>query len=507
MALKLLFPLFCTIGLVLSESKGSEAAASSESRKGSSKSKSTESAEAGSVEQQCVACPKVTDYGPQITSLDSKLQGIVDDLDLPAVKGYGTAIGSVQAELAQLDAKLKTFQKEQVADQRVLKLEDSVQSLQSSLSAVEKARASTSADAASSSAAVKEQIASLQKQLDAELKAHGERVEAVAKLSADSTDNAPSTESVDALESKVAALSKKVGRFEKTHKEMRIKLKTLEKLIAEQNHKIRAVHESTIGAIASRWFEAALDGVANVGEATMEMVQSAVKRAQEIEWRQHFEHYSAKTVERATEIGQSVTAKVQEVDWKGYYEATVRAMGQYAQRVVDGVQAIDWEGYWRSLTDPGTYSHVVQWLQSIWAVVDDWWMNGAQPTIARQVTEVSVQVRVMTADAMESVHSHLLYREMVAQLMPYLEMAGVPVDYCGYIVDGLLVLFVISGMWVLTMVLGLLCDCCCPIKRIADAKPKEKAQPKGKGAKSVGNGIKGQQMKGNERKGKRRATH
>ena len=244
--------------------------------------------------------------------------------------------------IVMLCQKLKTFQNEQAADQRVSTLADSVESLQKSVADVEKAHLSKSTDVDSSTAAMEQQIASLRKLLETEMKAHGERVDALAQQS-ESGDDAPSTE---ALEARIAALEKKVGRFEKTHKEMKIGLKAVEKLIAEQTKSIRAVHESTIGAIADRWFRAALDFVADVGEVTVAMVQSAVDQVQAIEWRQHFDHYSAKTVETATTVGLSVAATVQSVDWKGH---------------------------WETVTDPKTYANVLEWFQEVWAYCDLWW--------------------------------------------------------------------------------------------------------------------------------------
>ena len=49
-------------------------------------------------------------------------------------------------------------------------------------------------------------------------------------------------------------------------------------------------------------------------------------------------------------------------------------------------------------------------------------MNGIQPTMIRQVDYLTVTVRVAAQDAREFVTGHMLYREMVTQLMPYLEM-------------------------------------------------------------------------------------
>lgn len=74
--------------------------------------------------------------------------------------------------------------------------------------------------------------------------------------------------------------------------------------------------------------------------------------------------------------------------------------------------------------------------------------------------------------------------------------AGIPSAYCGNVVDALLVLFTLSGLWTLKMVLGLFCDCCCPLKQIES--PKEQSEQ------SLGNGIKAKSVKDKRgRKGKK----
>jgi len=303
----------------------------------------------------------------------------------------------------------------------------------------------------------------------------------------ESSDGAKS-KSIEALESKLSAIEKKVDRMEKKHKEMKISIKAVDKLIAEQNNKIKAVHESTIGAIASRFYANTLDTVANLGEMMMTKMQNMVEKVQEIEWKKHGET----AMEKATEFGNSVVAKVQEVDWKGHYETAVAVVMQYSEWLVQKVQSIDWEGHYKTLTDPKTYQSVVEWFQSAWAYVDNWWMYGVQPNLARQFGELSVNAQVMMQDAMDFVHSHMLYKEMVTQLTPYMEMANIPIEYTSYVVDGLLVVFVISGLWTLTMILGMFCDCLCPLKakKVGDSPIKPKAASKGKNdAKTVGNGM------------------
>jgi len=390
-----------------------------------------------------------------------------------------------------------TFQNEQAADDSVSKLTKSMESLEATLTSVDKAQQTSSSDTSASIASLEGKILSLQKQLESELKAHGQKVDDALLKKSDSSDDAKS-KSIEALESKLSAIEKKVDRMEKKHKEMKISIKAVDKLIAEQNNKIKAVRESTIGAIASRFYTNALDTVSNLGEIATTKMQDLVKRVQEIDWKKHGE--TAK--EKATEFGNSVMAKVQEVDWKGHYENAVAVIQQYTEWILQKVQSIDWEGHYKTLTDPRTYQSLVDGIQSAWAYVDNWWMNGVQPTLARQIGELSVNAQVMMQDAMDFVHSHMLYKEMLTQLTPYMEMANVPTEYSSYVVDGLLVIFVISGLSTLTMILGLFCDCLCPLKthKVVDSPSKSKVSPKGKtNAKSAGNGIHSKGKKGSKR--------
>jgi len=268
--------------------------------------------------------------------------------------------------------------------------------------------------------------------------------------------------------------------------------------IAEQNKKIKAIQESTIGAMASRFYVNTLDTVANIGDITVKKTQLMVETVKEIDWKKHGET----AMEKTTEFGNTVVAKIQEVDWKGHYESAVAL-----------VMSIDWEGYYKTLTDPRTYQGVVQWAQAWWAYLDDWWMNGVQPTLVSQFGELSVNARVMTQDAMNYLHSHMVYKEMVTQLTPYMEMANIPLEYTSYLVDGLLVIFVICGLWTLTMILGLICDCLCPLKasKVVDSPNKAKAPAmplKAKtNTKSLGNGINAKGKKGSKTKRGRSGTH
>lgn len=404
-------------------------------------------------EQQCTACAEMTDYGPQISALETRLQTMTDNLDLPVINGYGTSIGDIQEGLTRLNTveelgyisilndplhilwcfpfctlwivllpqKLETFQNEQAADQRVSTLIKSVESLEKSLSELGSQIESVeqSKEGGTSTAVLKEEIVALQAQMDKELASHSAKVDALSKENANSKATARNTEG---LESKMTALEKKVSRFEKAHKEMKIKIKAVEKLIAEQNQKIKAVHESTIGAMASRLSTQAMDWMSNLGERMALWMQNMVEKAQEIEWKKHFEYYTSKSVEIATEVGNTAVAKVQEVDWKGHLESAQRTVVFYGQKCMETVQSIDWEGHWNTMTDARTYESALQWLQGMWAFCDEWWMNGVQPTIARQAKDLWLQLDVMTREGLDFVHSHVIYQKMVTQLVPYMEM-------------------------------------------------------------------------------------
>jgi len=451
-------------------------------------------------------CAEGTDYGPRIATLDTQMQSLLDSLNLQQIEGYGVEILTVKEAMGRLSAKLETFLIEQSANERtadltVSALAESVKSLRESVDAVDKAHqstAETAKDASTSHQAMAQRVVSLEGRLEQQIEAHSQKldaVHAVAKSASSVAKSASSDKGTKALERQIAALETKVLRFERQSKKINDRLAAVETNIAEQNKKIERVHDSTAGAIAHRLLRKTLDSVADVGEITVSVAQSVVDRARAIDWRAHSEHFQATAAEIAQhglavakQNGARLTAKVQEVDWKGYYEAAVAAMVHYGDCLAKKVQDIDWMAYYRAVTDPAVYASIVDGLRGMWRFVDNWWMNAAQPTIARQWTTLSAQTTIMAQDAVEFIHSHLLYRAMVRQLTPYLKMANVPVEYSGFAVDGLLVVFVFSGLWTLTMIMGMCCDCCCPMKRTeTDSKPIAPATAKT--AKSLGNGV------------------
>merc|ERR1712204_13502 len=75
---------------------------------------------------------------------------------------------------------------------------------------------------------------------------------------------------------------------------------------------------------------------------------------------------------------------------------------------------------------------------------------------------------------MVTVHSHVLYLELTKQATIYIQMANIPVEYTQYIVDGALIIFAFSSSVMVGMILGMLCDCCCPKmpKQPSESHPK-----------------------------------
>merc|ERR1712129_617772 len=60
------------------------------------------------------------------------------------------------------------------------------------------------------------------------------------------------------------------------------------------------------------------------------------------------------------------------------------------------------------------------------------------------------------------VHSHVLYLELTKQATIYIQLANIPAEYTQYIVDGAMIIFAFSSSVMVGMILGMLCDCCCP---------------------------------------------
>merc|ERR1712048_518131 len=80
----------------------------------------------------------------------------------------------------------------------------------------------------------------------------------------------------------------------------------------------------------------------------------------------------------------------------------------------------------------------------------------------------------------------------------YVKKASIPVEYTSYIIDGALVVFEFSSLMMLFMILGMLCDCCCPKK-----KPVQKSDIQVKEQSPVFF-SEGKKNKGKNKKGKNR---
>merc|ERR1712087_374342 len=115
----------------------------------------------------------------------------------------------------------------------------------------------------------------------------------------------------------------------------------------------------------------------------------------------------------------------------------------------------------------------------------------------------SVWMRLSARNFSDTVHGHMVYLEMVKQITPYMEMATIPMEYSGLEVDVLLVIAMLSLLWTVKVILGLFCDCCCPLKQKEQArKPQGNAIPNGqyvKGKKSS-DGKKGKTGKATKKK-------
>jgi len=135
-----------------------------------------------------------------------------------------------------------------------------------------------------------------------------------------------------------------------------------------------------------------------------------------------------------------------------------------AERVWNSIKSIEWKVYYDTITDPKQQQLFKDWVYGIYQYVTFWWTEGIYPAIVRQATNLYFGVQRFAKQSIEYIHSHGLYNEMMLQSEPYLKMANIPMEYNGYIVDGVLVLFVLSSLMTLSFVLGLFCDCCCPRK-------------------------------------------
>merc|ERR1712173_381130 len=90
-------------------------------------------------------------------------------------------------------------------------------------------------------------------------------------------------------------------------------------------------------------------------------------------------------------------------------------------------------------------------------------MQSSRPLSGKQLIYVNGQDVINTT--VDTVHSHELYLELTKQSKVYMQKASIPVEYTSYIIDGALVVFAFSSLMMLFMILGMLCDCCCPKKK------------------------------------------
>eukprot|EP00485_Elphidium_margaritaceum_P010026 CAMPEP_0202690298 /NCGR_PEP_ID=MMETSP1385-20130828/5314_1 /ASSEMBLY_ACC=CAM_ASM_000861 /TAXON_ID=933848 /ORGANISM="Elphidium margaritaceum" /LENGTH=349 /DNA_ID=CAMNT_0049345535 /DNA_START=15 /DNA_END=1061 /DNA_ORIENTATION=- len=120
---------------------------------------------------------------------------------------------------------------------------------------------------------------------------------------------------------------------------------------------------------------------------------------------------------------------------------------QQALVAYDKVSSIPWKTYVEKVTDKKQQQLFLDWIKEIVEYVRFWWNEGVKPAIITQALQTYEMVQTGVKRAYEFVHAHVLYLELTMQAKPYLELANIPAEFHGKVIDAVLVLFTLSSLW------------------------------------------------------------